>query len=106
MATDRIGIEMVYQGAEPAKLNTAGDGVINPPYGLFGGRPGKPHCYRLISDGTERVLRSKETEVVVKPGDRIVCLSAGGGGYGDSRARSPVRREWDLKNGYCTGRVE
>ncbi|RMF83578.1 MAG: hydantoinase B/oxoprolinase family protein [Nitrospinota bacterium] len=94
--------EMVYEGAEPARLNTAGDGVIIPPYGLFGGEPGKPHLYKLISDGKERVLRSKETGIMVKPGDRIICLSAGGGGYGDPQARSADKRAWDLKNGYCT----
>ena len=93
--------EMVYEGTEPARLNTAGDGVINPPYGLFGAQPGLPHLYKLISGGTERVLRSKETGVVVMPGDRIVVLSSGGGGFGDPQDRSLDMRQWDLKNGYC-----
>lgn len=93
--------EMVYEG-ETAKLNTAGDGVIVPPFGLFGGHPGKPHRYSIIVDGQERVLRSKETGVIVKPGDRILCLSAGGGGYGDPKNRPQAKREWDRKNGYCT----
>ena len=94
--------EMVYEGSTVAKLNTAGDGVINPPFGLFGGEPGLPHTYKLVSDGVERVLASKETGVLIKPGDRIVCLSSGGGGYGDPRKRPWQQREWDLKNGYCT----
>ena len=94
--------EMVYEGTEPARLNTAGDGVVNPPFGLFGGQSGQPHIYVLASNGTERVLGSKESGVLVKPGDRIVCLSAGGGGYGDPQARPHSQREWDLKNGYCT----
>jgi N-methylhydantoinase A/oxoprolinase/acetone carboxylase beta subunit/N-methylhydantoinase B/oxoprolinase/acetone carboxylase alpha subunit len=93
---------MVYEGAEPARLNTAGDGTVTPPYGLFGGHPGKSHLYRLISDGTERVLRSKETGVLVKPGDRIVCHSAGGGGYGEPAERPQAKRAWDRKNGYCS----
>ncbi|MGQ4809861.1 hypothetical protein NKDENANG_03297 [Candidatus Entotheonellaceae bacterium PAL068K] len=93
---------MIYEGAESAKLNTAGDGVVTPPYGLHGGEPGKPHIYRLISNGTERVLGSKETGVVVQPGDRIACLSAGGGGYGRPRQRPPASRAWDRKNGYCS----
>ncbi|GIX47361.1 MAG: N-methylhydantoinase A [Candidatus Tectimicrobiota bacterium] len=93
---------MVYEGAGPARLNTAGDGTVTPPYGLFGGQPGKPHLYKLVSGGVERVLRSKETGVIVQPGDRIVCLSAGGGGYGDPAQRAPEKRAWDRKNGYCT----
>ena len=94
--------ELVYEGADGARLNTAGDGVVVPPFGLFGGMPGLPHTYKILSNGTERVLKSKETGVPVKPGDRIICLSSGGGGFGDARQRSPAQREWDLKNGYVT----
>jgi N-methylhydantoinase B len=95
---------MIYEGDQTALLNTAGDGVVNPPYGLCGGQPGKPHMYRLLAaDGQERVLRSKEVSVRVKPGDRIFCLSAGGGGFGDPQGRSPAQRAWDAKNGYCSG---
>ena len=93
--------ELVYEGAGEARLNTAGDGVVVPPFGLFGGKPGQSHLYKLISGG-ERALRSKETGVVLKPGDRILALSSGGGGYGDPAQRSPEQRRWDLKNGYCT----
>jgi N-methylhydantoinase B len=93
---------MLYEGDQLARLNTAGDGTVNPPYGLFGAQPGKLHIYTLISGGTERVLGSKETGVIVKPGDRIFCLSAGGGGFGDPNARAPEKRAWDVKNGYCS----
>ena len=94
--------DLVYEGAEPARLNTAGDGVIVPPFGLFGGEPGLPHIYKVVSNGTDQVLRSKQTKVTVNPGDRIVCFSAGGGGYGDPEARTQSQRDWDRKNGYCT----
>ena len=91
--------EMIYEGNEPAKLNTAGDGAVNAPFGLFGGSDGLPHRYSIISDGEERVLRTKETEVTVLPGDLIRCLSSGGGGYGDPIRRSAVQRDYDIKNG-------
>jgi N-methylhydantoinase A/oxoprolinase/acetone carboxylase beta subunit/N-methylhydantoinase B/oxoprolinase/acetone carboxylase alpha subunit len=93
---------LVFEGTETARLNTAGDGTVNPPFGLFGGHPGQPHIYSLVSHGNERVLHSKETGVLVHPGDRIVCLSAGGGGYGDPAQRPAAKRQWDRKNGYCT----
>ena len=95
--------EMVYEGQGEARLNTAGDGTVNPPFGLFGGDPGLPHVYSIITNGQERVLGSKETGVVVKPGDVILCLSAGGGGYGDPRQRDPSAAAWDARNGYVTG---
>ena len=91
--------EMVYEGDEPAKLNMAGDGVINPPFGLFGGEPGLPHRYMVVSNGRERMLKSKETEVPILPGDRIVALSAGGGGYGPPPSRDTSSRARDRDSG-------
>ena len=92
--------DLEYLGDGAASLNMAGDGVVVPPFGLFGGEPGEPHLYKIVSNGADRVLKSKEAGVVVNPGDRIVCLSSGGGGYGDpsQRAESSVRS--DVKNGY------
>ena len=94
--------ELVYEGDSPAILNTAGDGIINPPFGLFGGQPGKPHRYSVIQNGKKRFLRSKEAGVIISPGDSIICLSSGGGGFGDPSKRSLQLRKRDLKNGYCT----
>ena len=96
-------VELVYEGEPGARMNTAGDGIVNPPFGLLGGSPGWAHRYSIVSeDGGERVLRSKETGVPVKPGDTILCYAAGGGGYGDPALRDEDIREQDLRNGYCT----
>ena len=95
--------DLVYEGTEPALLNTAGDGIVVPPFGLFGADPGLPHDYKILSDGAERLLGSKEVGVVVNPGDHVYCLSSGGGGYGEPGDRDEGAREWDLKNGYVTG---
>ena len=94
--------DLVYEGEGPALLNTAGDGVVVAPFGLFGATDGLPHHYTIVANGTERVLRSKEVGVVVHPGDHIVCLSSGGGGYGEPEARDKDAATWDLKNGYVT----
>ena len=48
--------DLVYEGEGPARLNTAGDGVVVPPFGLFGADDGLPHHYTIMSNGTERVL--------------------------------------------------
>ena len=95
-------LAMVYEGG-PAQLNTAGDGTVTPPFGLFGAQPGLPHIYKIISNGKERVLHSKETGVSVHPGDRIEVLSAGGGGFGDPAERPAEQRAQDRQNGYCSG---
>ena len=92
--------EIIYEGEGEALLNTAGDGAIVPPFGVLGGEPGLPHRYSLVSDGNETVLPTKQTGVVVKPGDRIVALSSGGGGYGDPGKRAKEAADWDQRNGY------
>ena len=94
--------DLVYEGEGPALLNTAGDGIIVPPFGLFGADDGLPHHYKIVNNGTERVLGSKEVGVVVNPGDHIICLSSGGGGYGSAEERDGEAAAWDLKNGYVT----
>ena len=92
--------DLVYEGEGPARLNTAGDGIVVPPFGLFEGQDGLPHDYKILSNGSERSLGSKETEVKVNPGDHVYCLSSGGGGYGNPSDRSLAADEWDRKNGY------
>jgi N-methylhydantoinase B len=94
--------EIIYEGNDEATMNTAGDGVIVPPFGLFGGSQGQPHHYSLVSNSTERKLRSKETGISVLPGDRIIALSSGGGGYGDPKKRDENSRLWDERNGYAS----
>ena len=92
--------EIIYEGEGEALLNTAGDGAVVPPFGVLGGKPGLPHIYSIVAGGVETVLRTKQTGVVVRPGDRIVALSSGGGGYGDPALRSPESNAWDRRNGY------
>ncbi len=94
--------DIVYEGDADARLNTAGDGTINPPPGLFGGDPGLPHIYSIVSNGTERILQSKEEGLTIHPGDVIRVLSSGGGGYGNPQERDPEARKQDLLNGYVS----
>jgi N-methylhydantoinase B len=76
-----VGIEV--QTADPARINTAGDGVRHGARGMAGGTDGAPHHYVLQHlDGSERVLRTKESGIVVQPGETIKVQSGGGGGWG------------------------
>jgi N-methylhydantoinase B len=96
-------LELHAEIAEPARANTAGDGTRHAPYGILGGRDGLPHRYRLRSRGRrDRVLRTKEVGVPVRPGDVFLVESGGGGGYGDPRQRAPEARAYDRENGFVT----
>lgn len=98
-------LRMRVEIAEPAVANTAGDGVRHAPYGLFGGRDGAVHRYRLISRRRTRVLRTKEVGIPVLPGDVFHIDSSGGGGYGPPARRDPGARAADLENGFVTARA-
>jgi N-methylhydantoinase B len=97
-------LEMRVEVDEPAVANTAGDGIRHAPYGVFGGRDGLPHRYRLISQGRTRFLKTKEVGITVHPGARFFVESAGGGGYGNPALRDPGARAADVANGFVTQR--
>jgi N-methylhydantoinase B len=85
---------------EPAVANTAGDGVRHAPYGLLGGRDGRPHRYRLLARGRPpRVLKTKEVGIPVPPGAVFHVESAGGGGYGPPARRARAARRRDRASG-------
>ena len=97
-----IGAELVLEVEieEPALANMAGDGTRHTPYGLFGGKAGKPHRYRLQSGSRTRVLKTKESRVPVPPGAVFLIESSGGGGWGDVKLRSAAERTEDIADGF------
>jgi N-methylhydantoinase B len=96
-------LEFVVETREPARANTAGDGIRHGACGMAGGQDGTPHRYRLVSGGGARVLQTKEVGVVVRPGDVFRIESGGGGGWGDPRTRTPEARAADVENGFVSG---
>jgi len=95
-------VEMVVEIGEPAVANTAGDGVVHGACGILGGEDGAPHRYMLFSGNRERAIKTKETGVVIEPGDRLLLESGGGGGYGDPMRRVAEDRERDRDTGFVS----
>ena len=96
-------LELRMETTEPAKGNTAGDGVRHPSYGILGGRDGLPHRYRMIARRATRELKTKEIGIPILPGTVFLIDSAGGGGYGDPRRRDAAARAADARNGLVNG---
>lgn len=67
------------------------------PQGVLGGRPGRPRQIRINGE----VVHPKG-RYTLAPGDRIVTLEAGGGGYGDPALRDPGRIRRDIEAGHVT----
>jgi len=96
-------VEMVVETAEPALANTAGDGVVHGACGILGGKDGAPHRYVLYSGNREpRPIKTKETGLVINPGDRLVLESGGGGGWGDPARRPEGSRYRDVQSGFTS----
>jgi N-methylhydantoinase B len=95
-----VSLDLVLETAKIAKGNTAGDGARHGPCGMLGGEDGKPHRYRLLSEGREpRVLRTKEVGIELRPGDCLEIRSSGGGGWGPPDKRSAEARRRDHEQG-------
>ena len=79
-----------------------GDGVRNPPFGLYGGQPGSTN-YLVINEGTdeEDVLPAKGMRQL-KKGDVYSIRSSGGGGWGNPYERDAERVLDDVRNGYVS----
>jgi len=83
-----------------------------PPWGLDGGREGRPNRWGVVQDGEEHTLKdayglvsnSKFYNLLVKKGDVIVLETGGGGGFGDPRERDPEAVRRDLREGYISAR--
>jgi N-methylhydantoinase B len=84
------GIRRVYQFLSRATVTISSERRLRGPYGLQGGEAGKPGRNLLVQDGKETIIGSK-TMVQVKPGDRLVIETPGGGGWGGRDASREAR---------------
>ncbi|MCZ7940680.1 hydantoinase B/oxoprolinase family protein [Agrobacterium salinitolerans] len=92
-----------YEGTEHAIVNASGEGVDVVPYGAASGKDARGHDYRIkTTSGAERVIGVHDSALPLEKGGRIVCLSAGGGGYGDPKSRNPDDVSRDVVFGYVS----
>ena len=82
------------------------------PYGLFGGGEGGNGGTRVMKGGTEdwstvrelngKMSTSKYANVVFEPGDRVLLITPGGGGYGHAAERDRELVQEDVAEGYVS----
>jgi N-methylhydantoinase B len=78
-------------------LQVRSDRHTIPPYGLYGGRPGKPSHNWLNPETENRPLPSKLT-MTIRKGEVFRHEVAGAGGYGDPLERDPAAVARDVLN--------
>ena len=82
---------------EEGVLQVRADRAAIRPYGLWGGRPGRPSANFL--NGAPQPSKLTAT---IRRGDLFRHELAGGGGWGDPLARDPARVLADVRNGYVS----
>lgn len=82
------GVEREVTFKEPMEVNILSQHRVEKPYGLHGGQPGKRGRQTLITSDNAIINLKGMDSVAVKPGDKILIQTPGGGGYGKEKAPS------------------
>jgi N-methylhydantoinase B len=87
-----LGSKVVYSCKnEPMMVAYTVDGHDNPPRGVRGGEGGQPSDASKLGEAGERIEIPMVSTLEIQPGERLVSVTPGGGGYGD-----PILRDADL----------
>lgn len=79
------------------------EGVHNRPKGVHGGGTASgPAVWRIGIDGSQSEITDTVAEVHLHPGEAIVSLGSGAGGYGNPLDRDPQRVLDDVRDDYIT----
>jgi N-methylhydantoinase B/oxoprolinase/acetone carboxylase alpha subunit len=90
--------------AEDASINVRGDRTVFPPHGMAGGHDASCGAYFLENaDGAKRSIPSKYSDRI-KQGERLLVVTAGGGGYGDPHRRKRTEIAADLAEGFISAK--
>jgi N-methylhydantoinase B len=91
------GVEKVYIFLEPGEVSVHDDRHVSQPWGIGGGRAAERSRKALLrKDGSREDLPAKFDFLQVEPGDRLLYLTAGGGGWGNPLERDPEAVRTDV----------
>jgi N-methylhydantoinase B len=97
-----IGVEVKVKPLHDLYVSRNTDRIQCPPWGLLGGEEGKTNQTLIRRDGKEETLPGKFSHLLVRPGDTVTFLTAGGGGYGNAAERDPTALKHDFVLGYVS----
>jgi N-methylhydantoinase B len=97
-----IGVEVKVKPLHELYVSRNTDRIKCPPWGLLGGGEGKTNQTLMRRNGKEETLPGKFSHVLVRPGETVTFLTAGGGGYGNPADRDPTALKRDIALGYVS----
>ena len=98
-----LGIELELELLRgEAVASVVADRTRQGPRGAKGGRDGSPARFRFICGGKvhEPSFGGKDQDIKLRPGDRIIIETPGGGGWGYPAERAPASVVADTARGY------
>jgi 5-oxoprolinase (ATP-hydrolysing) len=97
------GLDKVYEFLEPGEVSVHDDRHRSRPWGIGGGLAAEGSQKVLLrKDGSRHALAAKFDGLKVEPGDRMLYLTAGGGGWGDPLERNPESVRLDVLRGFLS----
>jgi N-methylhydantoinase B len=88
---------------DPMSSHYMMEGVVNPPRGVRGGGDALgPEAWVGRADGSEAQVHDAIGAETLQPGEVIVSLSAGGGGFGHPLRRDPDHVRHDVSEGWIS----
>jgi 5-oxoprolinase (ATP-hydrolysing) len=97
------GVEKVYRFLEPGVVSIHDDRHLSKPWGIGGGHAAEGSRKLLLrGDGSTQELPAKFDGLSVGPGDRLVYVTAGGGGWMDPLERAPEAVRLDVVRGFVS----
>ena len=97
-----VGVEVTVTALENCFLSRNTDRIKCPPWGLLGGAQGAVNETIIQRNGNTEVLPGKFSHLLVRRGESVTFLTAGGGGYGDPYMRDTASVNRDVELGYVS----
>ncbi|MDW8044103.1 MAG: hydantoinase B/oxoprolinase family protein, partial [Nitrososphaerota archaeon] len=98
-----LSTRKVYRFLNPASVVLISDRGVRPPYGLFGGKDGRPTRFILVKESGEEIyLKTRTDQIHVGRNDKLIVEAPGSGGVGNPAERSSELIAQDILNGYVS----
>lgn len=97
-----LGVEVKVKALHDLYVTRNTDRIECPPWGLLGGREALTNLTLIQRNGQKETLPGKFSHLLLRAGESVTFLTAGGGGYGDPTERDASALKRDVVLGYVS----
>jgi N-methylhydantoinase B len=97
-----LGVDVHYRTLTDIYATLPLERMKVPPWGLYGGKEGRPNRCRLRESDGMSTEHLKVTGLFIRQGSVLEIQTGGGGGFGPPEERDPNAVQADLREGYVS----